>query len=192
MSIRYWAVRLGCNETAVKIRMDVEKGPDEDDGEEDESTGGTESSIVVDAEGKKFSTAMKLNGTHLPPAAQRAARRTSTPAPDVMMADGTKEDAPKANGHHDGGAVSGSDSEDEAGKGKGPAARSTRSGKIPTPSTKNGKTRRKRRGKKAGGTIVGVDLGPWDASLVVGSNVLDVRAGGKDGERWRIFVDRVV
>ena len=192
VSIRYWAVRLGCNETAVKLRMDVEKGPDEEDMEEDESTTGTESSVVVDAEGKKFSTAVKLNGTHLPPAPQRAARKTSTPAPDMVMADGTKEDVPKTNGHNDGGAASGSESEDESGKGKGPAARATRSGKVPTPSMKNGKARRKRRAKKAGGMIVGIDLGPWEASLVVGSNVLDVRAGGKDGERWRVFVDRVL
>ncbi|KAF9516558.1 hypothetical protein BS47DRAFT_654968 [Hydnum rufescens UP504] len=193
LSIRYWAVRLGRNETTVKLRIDVEKGPDEEEGEEGESTaGGTESAVLVDTEGKRFSAAVKLNGGNLAPAPQRTLRSTSTPAPEVVMADGTKDDAPKTNGHHDGGAFSGSDSEDESGKGKGPAARSTRSGKVPTLSTKNGKTKRKRRGKKVGGTTVGIDLGPWDVSLVVGSNVLDVRAGGKNGERWRVFVDRVL
>lgn len=177
VSVRCFAVRLGWNETSIQLRVDAEKGPDEEEQLlEGEST--------VEVDGKKFPAEVKLGGTVISPVPPPTSPKTPAPSDgDVEMTDGG---APKTNGHA--GDQSGSDSDGE-GKGKGPA-RATRSGKVPTPSTKNGRMRKKRRTKKAA-EFISIELGPWDVPLVIGNNILDIKAGGKDGERWRVFVDRV-
>ncbi len=92
------------------------------------------------------------------------------------------------NGHANGGSPSdsGLSEEDEEtprrrGRGRGRGGRGGRGGRAGRASKKEGETER-------------VEPKRWDVpALVVGSNTVEVKAGGGDDEEvWRIFVERVV
>lgn len=207
VSVRCFALRLGWGERGVRIEVLGEK-PEE----QDEPDGNEEG-----AEGVKEKDEMKAevrwNGT--------AVEAVPRPKPAKDERDGEidkkEEEGDEAhgmmngdlmlNGHADGKDESGSDSEHEhdtldhppAAPADGesaptqdqPALRSTRSGRILSTSTRNGKSRRrKRKGPKS---RVQLELGEWDVGqLNMGSNVVDVKVGlgAAGGEGWRIFVDR--
>lgn len=169
----------------MRLALEAERNADADDAEatavEAEQPG-----VLVD--GKRFPVEIRCNGTFVSPAAKAP---SATPTPAVTqrsltpVEDGTDENGhAKMNGHGDDG--SGSESDDGGHvDGETTAARATRSGRVPT---SNGKTKRRKR--KGAVNRVLLDLGQWDVSLNVGHNVVDIKAGGREGESWRVFVDR--
>jgi hypothetical protein len=192
---------LGCNETSIQLKVAAEKSADV--GEDEDSEAGAEDakdesepSVLVD--GKKFPVEIKCNGTFVAPKAptplhSAAQRKASSEADAEGEEDGDYDDAdaegiPQINGH-DGGEES--TSEGDQAKNNPPATRATRSGLVRSPA-KNGKVKRRKRTKRGGASRILVDLGQWDVLLNVGANVLDIKAGGKGGERWRLFVDRIL
>lgn len=201
--VRCFAVRLGRNETSLQLKVEAEKpteGEEERvDGMEVDSKDENEVGVMVD--GNKFPVEIKCNGTYLPPARKEGSSSAASTAINLRNeslevdedddGDGEVEDdsPPKTNGHA-GGDGEASDSENDSSR---PAIRATRSGKVIPPPEKNGKLKRKRKSKRGSlmPSRVVVNLGQWDVNLNIGSNVLDIRAGGKDGESWRVFVDRV-
>ena len=204
--VRCFAVRLGRNETSLQLKVEAEK-PDDDEDEMDdtsevEAKDASEHGVMVD--GKKFPVEIKCNGTFLTPAAAKEGAASAAPtlvkkaSSDVDVdgdedpEDDEEDGAIQMNGHADDDEDSGS--ENESHSPSKPAVRATRSGRVIAPAGKNGKVKRRRKSKKglSAASRVLVDLGQWDVSLNVGSNVLDIKAGGKDGESWRVFVDRVL
>lgn len=205
--VRCFAVRLGWGETSIRINVEAERSSDEDDLDTDRGAstpdeGGIASHCVL-VDGRKIPMEVKCNGTRVSPLAKSTpnnpsnTKERSTTSADVDE-ENTGEDSRadmKVNGHTDGDS-SGSES-DGGGDAESdhstkptiePGARKTRSGRVPAMT--NGKF--KRRKKRGPSNRVSLPLGQWDLSLVLGTNVVDMKVGGKEGDSWRIFVDRCV
>ncbi|KAF8324126.1 Bromodomain-containing protein [Clavulina sp. PMI_390] len=215
--VRCFAVRLGSGETAVKLDVQAERSalPEEDDedGDQDMDGGGgagkrgageLEGQYVFVEGGKKVHVEVKANGGFVPsvvrpstPLSNSIARTSATASP-VPNGTGAHPDGPMTNGHADGDDA-GSDSEHSEGEEEegreqqlDPAtpaqARTTRSGRVITPTA-----RRRRRRRSSRKNRVDMDLGQWDVPLNPGSNVVDLKVAGGcggEGESWRIFVER--
>lgn len=200
--VRCFAIRLGRNETGLRLSIQAER-PNES--EEDQEENGIEvdeknkSEPGVMIGGRKFAVEVKCNGAAVSPVVRKQTTSSAlSGARDQNRENGATDDEdeagsslPKMNGH----AATGSDDEslESENDGSKPALRSTRSGKVIPPFAQNGKLKRRRKSKQ--GSISSsrdvIDLGQWDVTLSVGSNVLDLRVGGSNGESWRVFVDRV-
>lgn len=193
----------------MRLRVEADRGADADDADGEDlagtPAGNDVSTHTVLVDGRKVPAEVKCNGAFVSPVSKPSTstevkRKSATP---VVINGNMAENSPKVdaklNGHVDGDA-SGSDSEhggdedSDHSDGKAPASetvvRATRSGRVPAASTRNGKLKKRKKKGVAHRTLM--DLGQWDATLVVGLNVLDIKIGGQGGESWRIFVDRTV
>lgn len=196
VSVRCFAIRLGWNETSIRLNVEGERAADDESttaGDEHITTVEADASapsVVVD--GRKILAEVRCNGSHILPAARAQIKQKSSPSAetngDSKLNGHAAADEPGSDSEHGGDEGSDDSSSNKPRvKGEEMAIRATRSGRVPSASTKNGKL--KRRKKKGAASRVSMDLGQWDVSLVLGSNVVDVKVGGQEGESWRIFVD---
>ena len=195
LGIHHWSIRLGYDESSVQLSVEVEKERPLDLSSQNqaEMENKVTSVEIEDPDGDgarvRFPAEVKCNGLLVMPLALLSGSKKRSKSPDVVGVDDDAVDGNgdvKVNGHDgfDGGVQSSSDVEDTT-----TAPRATRSGQVPV--QRNGRPKRKRRYRKGQSKTVVLELGRWDVSaLALGPNVLDLHMGGKEGERWRIFVDR--
>ena len=196
LGIHHWSIRLGHNESSVQVSVEAEKERPFDLSTQNQMEVENKATSVEiedpDGDGKiRFPAEVKCNGLLVMPLAVLAgpssSGRSKSPDGAGMEDDGVDGNGDmKINGHDgaEGGVQSSSDVEDTMS-----VARATRSGQVPI--QRNGKPKRRRRYKKGQSKTVVLELGRWDVSaLALGPNVLDLHMGGKEGERWRIFIDR--
>lgn len=202
VSVRCFAVRLGWNETSIRLNVEAERAADDENttADDEQTTApieGDASAPSVTVDGRKVLAEVRCNGSHISPATKapilaQAKHKSSPPVEtngDAKLNGHAVADGPASDSEHGGDEGSDDSSSNKPRvKEEGMAVRATRSGRVPSVSMKNGKL--KRRKKKGAASRVLMDLGQWDVSLVLGSNVVDVKIGGQEGESWRIFVDR--
>ncbi|KAF8336503.1 uncharacterized protein EI90DRAFT_3119741 [Cantharellus anzutake] len=196
LGIRHWSIRLGSNESSVQLAVEAEKERPFDLSSQNQSELENKATSVEiedpDIAGARvrFPAEVKCNGLvvmPLPSSSSTSSRWSRTPD-DMVIDDDVLEGNGdvKVNGHDgtDPGGQSASDTEDPPS-----APRATRSGQVPV--QRNGRLKKRRRYRKGQSKTAVLDLGRWDVSaLALGPNVLDLHMGGKEGERWRIFIDR--
>jgi len=195
LGIHHWSIRLGYNESSVQLSVEAEKERPLDLSSQNQAELENKATSVEiedpdgDGDRIRFPAEVKCNGLLVMPLALLPGSSKRSKSPDVVAVDDDAMEGNgdvKVNGHDgpDGGAQSSSDVEDMM-----TLTRATRSGQVPI--QRNGKPKRRRRYKKGQSKTVALELGRWDVSaLALGPNVLDLHMGGKEGERWRIFVDR--